>query len=63
MAPQLDFTTGMELFNNFEKILVDTAEEKWENLVSGISNPGRPDTCFGVEMDNIYCTYCNLEER
>ena len=36
IARQLDFTTGVELFDNFEEVLVDTAEEKWENLVSTV---------------------------
>eukprot|EP00957_Ditylum_brightwellii_P111601 8512270-Ditylum_brightwellii.AAC.1 len=32
VAHQLEFTTGAELFDNFEEILTDSAEEKWDTI-------------------------------
>eukprot|EP00957_Ditylum_brightwellii_P102873 7839766-Ditylum_brightwellii.AAC.1 len=29
---QLEFTTGAELFDKFEEILTDSAEEKWDTI-------------------------------
>jgi hypothetical protein len=41
----LEFTTGDELFDNFEQILSDSAEKYWENIGSTIGNVAR--TSYG----------------
>uniref|UniRef100_A0A6V2AN04 Uncharacterized protein n=1 Tax=Ditylum brightwellii TaxID=49249 RepID=A0A6V2AN04_9STRA len=63
IAHQLDYTTGMELFNNFEEILTDTTEEKWENLMSGIVDADKTDMRFNTEIALFYQTYCDNEAR
>jgi hypothetical protein len=54
---------GAELFDNFEEILTDYAEEKWENLVSGIEVAAHTVPCFDVEMRNDYLRYVDDEAR
>jgi hypothetical protein len=47
---RLEFTTGHELFDNFEQILSDSAEQYWENIVDAIGNVARTvarfDQCY-----------------
>jgi hypothetical protein len=62
-ARQLLFDTGPELFDNFEEILTDSAEEKWENLVSGIGAAARTVPRFNAEMQNLYLRYVDTEAR
>jgi hypothetical protein len=49
---RLEFTTGDELFDNFEQILSDSAEQYWENSVDAMGNVARTvarfDQCYGV---------------
>eukprot|EP00957_Ditylum_brightwellii_P088089 6710460-Ditylum_brightwellii.AAC.1 len=53
----------MELFNNFKEILIDTAEGKWENLMSGIADTDKTDMRFNMEIALFYHTYCDNEAR
>jgi hypothetical protein len=63
IARQLSFDTGRELFDNFEEILTDSAEEKWENIVAGIGAAGRTANQFNTEMTNFYLRYVDNEAR
>eukprot|EP00957_Ditylum_brightwellii_P110160 8402454-Ditylum_brightwellii.AAC.1 len=63
VACQLDFTTDVELFNSFKEVLTDTAEEKWENLTSGIAGPDKTGPRFNQEIALFYQTYCDNEAR
>jgi hypothetical protein len=63
IARQLLFDTGIELFDNFEEILTDSAEEKWENLVAGIGVAARTPARLDIEMTNFYLHYVDNEAR
>ena len=63
IARQLDYTTGCELFDNFEEVLVDTAEEKWENLVSVVPEAQRTVNWVDEEMKKFYLHFVDNEER
>ena len=60
---KLSYDTGRELFNGFEEVLADTAEDKWDNLVSGIPNNMRTVDRFNLEVQNFYLRYCDGEAR
>eukprot|EP00957_Ditylum_brightwellii_P175464 13358527-Ditylum_brightwellii.AAC.1 len=53
-ACQLQFSTGLELFGNFDEVLKDTAEEKWESLVSGIDEADKTPKRFDLEIGRFY---------
>eukprot|EP00957_Ditylum_brightwellii_P019401 1463699-Ditylum_brightwellii.AAC.1 len=63
IAKQLEFTTGPELFNNFEEVLTDNAEEKWENVVSNIAEADCDEACFNEAMEAYYLKYCDEDSK
>ena len=42
---QLEFTDGDELFDNFEKGVLNTAEERWTNLVQNLTVAQKQRKC------------------
>jgi hypothetical protein len=63
IARQLNFDTGAELFNNFEEVITDTAEDKWDGIVSGIQPGDRDPARFDQAMGEFYMKYCNNQAR
>ena len=51
IARQLSFTDGGELFDNFEEVLTDSAEEKWLNLTVGVAEVNRTPARFDQAME------------
>eukprot|EP00957_Ditylum_brightwellii_P022691 1711237-Ditylum_brightwellii.AAC.1 len=43
IARQFNYTDGKEFFDNFETVLADNAEMKWDNLVGGIDLADRDE--------------------
>lgn len=62
VAAQLEWADS-ELFDNFEEILVDTAEDDWEDIVGGIPEADRDDTKFDECMEKFYLKYCSNGAR
>eukprot|EP00957_Ditylum_brightwellii_P018009 1356970-Ditylum_brightwellii.AAC.1 len=57
VAWQLNFTEGSELFDNFEEVLTDSAEEKWDTLTSGIDQLSRSADRFDHAIKEFYLKY------
>ena len=51
------------MFDNWNDCLDDSAEEKWDTLVSGIANAQRTVARFNAEMKNYYRRYVDNETR
>eukprot|EP00957_Ditylum_brightwellii_P207517 15353354-Ditylum_brightwellii.AAC.1 len=62
-ARQLDFTTGPELFDNFEEVLTDSAEEKWDTIVSNINAATREVDHFDNAIKEFYLKYCGAQAK
>ena len=63
ISRQLEYTTGAELFNNFEELMVNNAEERWENIVAPIAEPQRTPIRFELAVDELRAHYCDHEAR
>ena len=63
ISRQLDYTTAEELFDNFEEVVMNNAEDKWENVVSGIPNNQRTIARFDQAIKQYYLHYCDHEAR
>lgn len=63
IARQLDFDTGPELYDGFEEVLTDSAEEHWENIISGITEANKTVARFDQSMEQFYLKYCDSEAR
>ena len=63
IARQLNYDDGEELFDNWNDCLDDSAEEKWDTLVSGITNAQHTVARFNAEMKNYYRRYVDNEAR
>eukprot|EP00957_Ditylum_brightwellii_P167744 12769963-Ditylum_brightwellii.AAC.1 len=63
VARQLEFTTGTKLFDNFEEILTDSAEEKWDTVVSNIDTATRSPDGFDNAIKALYLKYCDTTAK
>ena len=63
ISRQLNYDNGEELFDNWDDCLDDSAEEKWDTLVSGIANDQRTVARFNAEMKNYYRRYVDNKAR
>ena len=63
ISRQLEFTTGAELFNNFEELMVNNTEERWENIVAPITDAQRTPIQFELAVDELLTHYCDHEAR
>ena len=60
---QLEFTTGEELFDAFEEIVSNQAEQRWETLTGQLTAQQKTNARFRQEMDNFYLSYCDDDAR
>ena len=51
------------MFDNFELVLSDNAEEKWQNLTGTILDPDRTAARFDAEMHRFYLRYTDNRAR
>ena len=63
IARQLSFTDGLELFDNFEEVLTDSAEEKWLNLTVGVADIDRTPARFNEAMEAFCQRYVDAFAR
>lgn len=63
IARQFTWNEGSELFDNFEDILADNAEEEWDNLTSGIEEADRTVPRFDQTIRSFYLKYSDNEAR
>ena len=57
---QLHFTDGFGLFDNFEELVSNKAESKWEMLTRSIPVNLRTPQRFRQAMDDFYLSYCDV---
>jgi hypothetical protein len=57
------WTTGIELFNGFEEVLLDTALTKWEDLIAPINDADKPPDRFEHTLQEIYRKYVGAKAR
>jgi hypothetical protein len=62
IAAQMEWTDH-ELFDNFEEVLVDAAEDDWEEIVDGIAEADRTTARFDECMQQYYLKYCQRDSR
>ena len=62
-ARQLQFFTGPELYDNFEELLRETAEEHWTQIVSAVPNNVRTPNTFDEHMKEFYIKYVDVDAR
>ena len=63
VSRQLDYTTGAELFDNFEEVVLNTAEEKWMNLVQNLTPAEKTPARFDALINRFYLSYCDSDSR
>ena len=63
VARQLQFFTGAELYDNFEEVLRETAEEHWTQVVSTIAEGNRTPDTFDAHMRQYYLKYVDNDAR
>ena len=63
ISRQLNYDDGEEQFDTWNDCLDDSAEEKWDTLVSGIPNDQRTVARFNTEMKNYHRHYMDNEAR
>jgi hypothetical protein len=59
----LDWTTGQELFDGFEEVLIDTALTNWEDLILPIEEANKTPEHFEVVLQQLYRKYVGAEAR
>jgi hypothetical protein len=57
------WTTGPELFDGFEEVLLDTALTNWEDLTSTIADADRTPARFELTLQAMYRKYVGAEAR
>jgi hypothetical protein len=62
-ARTLSWTTGEELFNGFEEVLVDTALTNWEDLIAPIDDADKTPQRFEQTLQEMYRKYVGAEAR
>jgi hypothetical protein len=55
--------TGEELFEHFEEVLIDTAENQWEDIVGDIDDVDRDEEAFENAIKELYLKYCGGDAR
>ena len=63
VAHALQLEEGPELFDNFEQVLSDNAETRWQNLVADIADDDRTDVRFEDEYQNLLDSYATNRGR
>eukprot|EP00957_Ditylum_brightwellii_P077990 5928149-Ditylum_brightwellii.AAC.1 len=63
IAKQPTYNNVPSLFDRFEKVLQDMAEEKWEKLASQVADADRDVPHFDAEIKKCYLSYCNNEAK
>ena len=63
VAHALQLEEGHELFDNFEQVLSDNAETRWQNLVAEIADEDRTDVRFEDEYQNLLDSYATNRGR
>jgi hypothetical protein len=59
----LSWTTGPELFDGFEEILLDTALSNWEDIISPIAEADKTPARFELALQTMYRKYVGAEAR
>jgi hypothetical protein len=62
-ARTLQWTTGAELFDGFEEVLVDTALTNWEDLILPIAEDDKTVAQFEAVLQLLYRKYVSAEAR
>jgi hypothetical protein len=57
------WTTGQELFDGFEEVLMDTALTNWEDITSTIAENTRTPARFELAIQEKYRKYVGAEAR
>jgi hypothetical protein len=57
------WTTGAELFDGFEEVLLDTALNNWEDLTSTIADVDKTPASFEATIQALYRKYVGAEAR
>ena len=60
---QLEFTTGEELFDNFEEVLTGKAQDKWYSLTGQLGAAQRTVPEFTNRVGQLYLSYCSDDAR
>ena len=63
VSRQLEYNTGEELFDNFEEIVMNTAEEKWMNLTQHLQPAQKTPQQFDSSLEEFYLRYCDEDAR
>ena len=63
VAHALQLEDGPELFDNFEQVLSDNAETRWQNLVADIADADRTDVRYEDEYKNLLDSYATNRGR
>ena len=63
-ARTIGWTTGSELYDNFEEVLTDTAEDHWENILTDVAEADKTPANFkDVALPAFYRHYCDDDAR
>ena len=63
-AKTIGWTTGSELYDNFEEVLTDTAEDHWENILTDVLDADKtPENFKDVALPAFYRHYCDDDAR
>ena len=63
-ARTIGWTTGPELYDNFEEVLTDTAEDHWENILTDVNDADKtPENFKDVALPAFYRHYCDDDAR
>ena len=56
-------TEGVELFDNFEELITDTALKKWDHVAHNVDQADRDLNHFNAAMENFYLKHVDKESR
>lgn len=59
----LQWNTGIELFDGFEEVLIDTALTNWEDLIAPLANVDKTVERFEQTLQELYRKYVGSEAR
>jgi hypothetical protein len=57
------WTTGLELFDGFEEVLINTVLTNWEDLILRIAEADKTSERFEVVLQQLYRKYVDAEAR
>ena len=63
VAKVLQFNTGVELYDNFEELLTDSAEEHWTQITRNTPDAARTVDSFNQHMESFYTKYVDDKAR